>query len=166
MLLSFPPVADKNTSILILGSMPGRDSLNACQYYAHGRNAFWPIMAELFGVLPETPYDNKLHILQQNGIGLWDVIRQCRRETSLDSAIEEQSIKVNNFEAFLQNHPQINRICFNGAKAEQSFNKYVLPSIPAHQVNLVRLPSTSPANARMSFRQKLESWRNALNSGQ
>lgn len=166
MLHSFPPVCDKNTEILILGSMPGKDSLTACQYYAHSRNAFWPIMAELFHAPSESSYKEWLLILLQNGIGLWDVIRQCRRKTSLDSAIEEQSIEVNDFPIFLQDHPQIFRICFNGAKAEQSFNRYVLSSIPEHQLDFVRLPSTSPANARMNFRQKLEAWRDALKIGQ
>lgn len=166
MLQCFQAVADQNTRTLILGSMPGRDSLNAGQYYAHGRNAFWPIMAELFGAMPENSYDKKLLTLKQNSIGLWDVIKQCRRKTSLDSAIEEKSIEVNNFSVFLQNHPKIFRICFNGVKAEQSFNRYVLASIHANHINFIRLPSTSPAHARMSFQQKLEVWKHTLKSDQ
>ncbi|HKJ63935.1 MAG TPA: DNA-deoxyinosine glycosylase, partial [Desulfopila sp.] len=93
MLHSFAPVATPATKLLILGSMPGAQSLAEEEYYAHPRNGFWPIMGELFGATPALAYTQRLEILCENNIGLWDVIGSCQRRTSsLDSAIEEKTI--------------------------------------------------------------------------
>ncbi|MBM9603713.1 DNA-deoxyinosine glycosylase [Desulfopila inferna] len=162
MLHGFPPISGPACHTLILGSMPGRDSLDASQYYAHNRNAFWPIMGEIYGATPSLSYDQRRQTLVDNGISVWDVIKSCRRETSLDSAIEEESIAVNDFENFLADHPLLTRIFFNGAKAEQSFKRYVGHLLCTHGLSYLRLPSTSPANARMNFQQKLLAWSSAL----
>jgi len=162
MLQSFAPVATPATEILILGSMPGVQSLAASEYYAHPRNCFWQIMGELFGAGPSLAYMQRLEILLENAIGLWDVIGSCRRAASLDSAIEEQTIRVNDLPEFIEHHKRIRRICFNGLKAEQSFHRYVPPPPEDRKIEMIRLPSTSPANARLHYTEKLDIWRQAL----
>lgn len=162
MLRGFPPVCQKKTKTLILGSMPGKDSLDAAQYYAHSRNAFWPIMAELYGASPEFSYADRLKVLLRNAIGIWDVIKSCRRETSLDADIKESTIVVNDFAHFMRQHLHLRLICFNGAKAEQTFKRYVDSDLVPPSIQQIRLPSTSPANARMNFHQKLQAWQNVL----
>jgi len=162
MLQGFPPITNKDTKTIILGSMPGKDSLTAGQYYAHGRNAFWPIMAEIYGASSTLSYAERLKVLLSNGIGIWDVIKSCRRKTSLDADIEETTIVVNDFKHFIGQHRQLQLICFNGAKGEQTFKRYVDIDLIPSSIAQVRLPSTSPANARMSFQHKLEVWREVL----
>ncbi|WP_243633697.1 DNA-deoxyinosine glycosylase [Motiliproteus coralliicola] len=163
---SFAPVIDVGAKLLILGSMPGQRSLQQQQYYAHPRNAFWPIMAELLGFDAELPYAERLARLQRHGIALWDVLAECRRPGSLDSSIVEQSIRPNDFAALLDLHPTIEAIFFNGAKAEQAFNRYVLKGLPDHlqQLPRQRLPSTSPAHAAMKLAQKSHCWRQQLDA--
>jgi hypoxanthine-DNA glycosylase len=157
---SFPPVADRNTRILILGSMPGQRSLDAQQYYAHPHNAFWKIMGELVGAQPQLPYDQRLEKLKQAGIALWDVLHSCTREGSLDSDIQHE--QANDFGAFFADHPLITHVYFNGGKAEQSFRKFVLKQQALPELALHRLPSTSPAYAGMRYEEKLEEWRNIM----
>ncbi|HCI13242.1 MAG: DNA-deoxyinosine glycosylase [Gallionellales bacterium GWA2_60_142] len=159
---SFPPIADAGARILILGSMPGRESLRANQYYAHPRNAFWPIMGNLTGAIPALPYEQRALKLRAAGIALWDVLASCTRPGSLDSDINQDSIHPNDFAAFFRKHPHIERVYFNGAMAEQSFRKHVLPQLGHLPLRLQRLPSTSPANASLRFEQKLEAWKTIL----
>jgi TDG/mug DNA glycosylase family protein len=157
---SFPPVAAPDARLLILGSMPGKVSLAASQYYAHRQNLFWRIMGELFGAGPELPYEHRLAILQQSGVALWDVLKECFRESALDADIVEDSIIANDFAGFFAQHPHIERVFFNGAKAEQAFRRYALPTLthlPA--LELVRLPSTSPANASIPLATRIAQWR-------
>jgi len=156
---SFVPIATSAARTLILGSMPGKASLLARQYYAHPQNAFWKIITTLLGAEEALSYDDKVGLLTSHGIALWDVLKSCTRASSLDSDIVEHSIVTNDFETFLNEHPQIDSIYFNGAKAEQAFGKYVLPRLAAtKQLHLQRLPSTSPAHASLSFSQKLDAW--------
>jgi double-stranded uracil-DNA glycosylase len=157
---SFEPVAQRDARVLILGSMPGIVSLEQNQYYAHPRNLFWPIMGELFGAGPALPYKKRLHILQAHGVALWDVVKQCYRPGALDSDIEEASIIANDFTSFFAAHQEIRRIYFNGSKARQAFIKYVSPGLTGlENIELIRLPSTSPANASIPAGKKLEDWR-------
>ncbi|MEZ5944486.1 MAG: DNA-deoxyinosine glycosylase [Planctomycetaceae bacterium] len=158
---SFPPSASRDARVLVLGSMPGRRSLAAQEYYAHPRNAFWPIMEELFGIPRDDPYARRLSLLRQQKVALWDVLQSCERPGSLDTEIVEASIVPNDFPTFLKQHPRIHTIFFNGGKAEQAFRKYVRPlrssthlELPTH-----RLPSTSPAHAARTFEEKVEHWR-------
>ncbi|MFY0663504.1 MAG: DNA-deoxyinosine glycosylase [Natronospirillum sp.] len=155
---SFPPIEPPQARVLILGSMPGVASLNAHQYYAHPRNAFWPIMSALFGAGPDLPYDERVAVLQAHGIAVWDVLASCERPGSLDAAITKTSMVPNNFEDFLAHHPQVRHIFFNGGTAEQSFRRQVLPKLDADRLVLQRLPSTSPAHAALSLTQKLAAW--------
>jgi len=156
-LRSFPPVADRNARILILGSMPGQRSLDAQQYYAHPHNAFWRIMGELAGAQPQLPYERRLEKLMQAGIALWDVLQTCEREGSLDADIKHE--QANDFSAFLAPHPHITHVYFNGSKAELSFKKHVAGKQALPQLKLQRLPSTSPAHAGMPYEAKLSEWR-------
>lgn len=147
--------------ILILGSMPGAASLAAGQYYAHPRNAFWPIIGRLLGFPPDLPYPERLAVLRSRGIALWDVLHSCSRAGSLDASIDESSIRPNAIGRFLETHGAIQRIYFNGAKAEQAFRRHVLPSLDHRggAMSGCRLPSTSPAHAARSLEQKLAAWR-------
>ncbi|MBN1377750.1 MAG: DNA-deoxyinosine glycosylase [Gammaproteobacteria bacterium] len=156
----FPPIASKDAKVLILGSMPGGQSLQAQQYYAHPRNAFWPIMADLYGFGVDAPYKKRLQSLMESKVALWDVLNACYRPGSLDTSIDEDSIVVNDFVAFYRQHSNIRAVFFNGVKAEQLYRRYVLstPELVGKHV-LQRLPSTSPANARLAFLAKLEQWR-------
>jgi len=154
----FAAVARKDARILILGSMPSRKSLDAQQYYAHPRNAFWPIMAELFGFSPALPYTERLEQLRDNGIALWDVAHRCIRPGSLDADIRD--VEANGFRTFLSRHPHIHTIFFNGRKAEELFRRLVLPAL-SDEFSLIErqlLPSTSPAHAARSFAEKLAAW--------
>lgn len=156
-LTGLPPLADSGARVLLLGSMPGAVSLHQQQYYAHPRNLFWPIMANLAGFNADLPYPEKTQALINSGAALWDVIGSCQRSGSLDSAIRDE--QVNDFAGFFRCHPELAAIGFNGAKAWQSFKRYVLPLqiVPQH-VCFITLPSTSPAHAAMSFDAKLAQW--------
>jgi double-stranded uracil-DNA glycosylase len=158
----FAPIGDPAATVLILGSMPGKASLAAGEYYAHPRNAFWAIMGELIGARPILPYQTRLKILRASGIALWDVLGSCVRKSSLDSNIESDSAVPNDFKSFFSQHPNITHVFFNGAKAEQCFLKYVYPSLRSTTLQYQRLPSTSPANAGISYEQKLLAWRSAI----
>jgi len=159
---SFPPIEPEQARVLILGSIPGIASLEAQQYYAHPRNAFWTIMGELFGALPELPYHERVEILKAKGIAVWDVLESCVRVGSLDASIDDRSLQVNDFVGFFRRHPEIRHVFFNGAKAEQSFRRYALTRLEQIQLNYTRLPSTSPAHAGMSLRAKSDAWHNAI----
>lgn len=157
MLQCFPPVATAGARLLILGSMPGRASLDAQQYYAHKQNAFWRIMGELVGAGPQLPYAERLQRLTAAGIALWDVIAACEREGSLDADIVGGSVRANDFAGFLAAHPGIRHIYFNGGAAEAAFRRHVLPGL-ATTPTLCRLPSTSPAHAARNYAEKLNAW--------
>ena len=156
----FPPIAGPLATRLVLGSMPGVASLAARQYYAHPRNSFWRIVEATLGVAEELGYDARCAGLVASGVALWDVLAQCRREGSLDSAIDESTLVANDFAAFLRAHPRIGAIYFNGAKAWHSYRKHVLPGLPRALAAIPTrcLPSTSPANASYSFERKLQHW--------
>ena len=156
----FPPVADANASLLILGSMPGKMSLQQNQYYAHPMNAFWKIMGELVGAHPQLPYPARLDKLHRANIALWDVLASCERTSSLDSHIRNEA--ANDFATFFAQHPHIRRVFFNGGKAEQSFRKFVLGKQALPALEFCRLPSTSPAHAGMPYADKLQAWRAIL----
>ena len=153
---SFPPIVSDNSKVLILGSMPGVASLKAGQYYAHPRNAFWPIMGTLFGVDPSLPYPDRVARLQAAGVALWDSLQACVRPGSLDASITEEV--ANDFPAFFAKYPRIRQVYFNGSKAEAAFRRHALPSLPPDRYAFARLPSTSPAHAALPLEAKVRAW--------
>ena len=156
----FPPLEDTRARVLLLGSMPGVASLRAQQYYGHPRNAFWPIMGELFEIDPAAAYQQRVLALVAQQVAVWDVLTSCVRAGSLDTDIERQSVVANDFAGFFDRHRQIRRVCFNGAMAEALFRRHVLPHLGLAQLpEFVRLPSTSPAHAGMSIAEKAAAWR-------
>lgn len=155
---SFPPIADASARVLILGSMPGEESLRAAQYYAHPRNAFWKLMGDFFDAGPALPYAERTQRLQLAGVAVWDVLASCKRTGSLDSAIDSTSITANDFKRFFAAHDSITHVFFNGATAERCFRIYVMPELAAHTLEFARLPSTSPAHAAQNYAQKRAAW--------
>lgn len=161
---SFPPIAGNQAKILILGSMPGEASLEAKQYYAHRRNAFWPIMTQWLQIDAQASYEEKVTALRSSPIALWDVLKSCKRTGSLDSMIETGTQISNDFPSFFSTHREITHVFFNGGTAEASFKRYVLPGSGLDDLTFARLPSTSPANARLSFDGKCRIWHEMLRS--
>jgi len=166
LLKSFSKVANAETKVLILGSIPGRASLNEQQYYAHPQNCFWRLMEDLLQIDRTLPYAIRLAKLQASGYGLWDVIRHCHRASSLDADIVGSSVEVNDFVQFFRAYPNVRSVFFNGTKAEAIFKKQVLPllSTASNELNFVamRLPSTSPAHAALDYQAKLAIWSDIL----
>jgi len=142
--------------------MPGKESLRACQYYAHPRNAFWKIMGELLGTFTALPYESRSLMLKSAGIAVWDVLASCQRSSSLDADIDTSTIAANDFNAFFASHPHIRQVFFNGHMAEKCFLKHVQPWLAPMSLHYQRLPSTSPAHAAITYEQKLEAWKVVL----
>ncbi|SDQ38351.1 G/U mismatch-specific uracil-DNA glycosylase [Paraburkholderia fungorum] len=154
MLRGFPPVVAADTHTLILGSFPGEASLAATQYYAHPRNQFWRLLGTVLGEaqLVELAYEERLRRVLAHGIGVWDVLAACEREGSLDAAIRNAS--PNDFASLRAHAPKLTKVCFNGKTAGR-----FAPVIGAAGYDTLVLPSSSPANAMLSFEQKLVLWR-------
>lgn len=165
LLTGFDCVADENSKILILGSMPGVASLKQQQYYAHPRNAFWNIMQALFDIPLEANYEQRLELLKQNHVALWDVAHQCVRPGSLDSNIHSDTVQVNDFTRFFEVFGNIEKVYFNGGKSAQLYKKWVLKkgNKLINRLEYLQLPSTSPANARLTLDQKMHYWKQILN---
>lgn len=152
---SFPPVVGDNPRILILGSLPGVESLRRGEYYAHLQNKFWELLgAALDENLRALEYAERIERLKARGIALWDVIAEARRDGSLDADIMD--IRPNDVAGFIRREG-VRAIFFNGRKAEASFRVHFeeLPS----GVQAVSLPSSSPANASIPWPRKLAAWR-------
>lgn len=156
----FPPIAKPDAEVLILGSLPGRKSLEMQQYYAHPQNAFWKLIGRIYDAESTLPYTQRVEILTVNRIALWDVLAAAKRPGSLDSSIDHASARANDFAAFYRTHPQISRVYFNGRKAEELYRRFVLPRLSAEFApkRYVSMPSTSPAHAGMPFAEKLVRW--------
>jgi hypoxanthine-DNA glycosylase len=152
-LLGLPPVAGRDARLLVLGSFPGAASLAAQQYYAHPRNHFWPILAVLWRTdLLALPYAQRIAEVRRRGLAVWDVYAACRREGSLDSAIEQA--EPNDLAALAARLPRLAAIAHNGGESARAMRLTRALGLPVH-----RLPSTSPANASWSFERKLVAWR-------
>lgn len=153
---SFKPSIDNESKILILGSMSGIKSLEEQQYYAHPQNRFWKVMGNICNEpkLSELDYETKLKTLLNNNIVLWDTIKSCKREGSLDSDIQNE--KPNDIRKLLKTYPNIETICLNGNKSYSAFKKYFPVLFEKYACH--RMPSTSPANARYSLNILIKEW--------
>lgn len=149
-----PPVLATRTRILLLGSFPGVASLAQARYYAHPRNQFWRLLgACLKQPLAQLDYPQRLQVLHEHGVGLWDVVERCRRQGSLDAAIQQAA--VNPLVDYLRRAaPGVERIGFNGALAWK-LGKH----LEDEGYRVFKLPSSSPAAAAVSFEDKLEIWK-------
>jgi hypoxanthine-DNA glycosylase len=158
---SFGPIVGADPRVLVLGTAPSIVSLAKQQYYGHPQNAFWPIMGRLFGAGRDLEYEERKRALCARGVAVWDVLGECYRPGSLDSAIEVESESPNDLAVFLKQHESIGTVFFNGQKAERTFHRHVKQSVDelGRQFRYVRLPSTSPAHAGRTFEQKLAAWR-------
>ena len=153
-LSSFQPIIDERSRVLILGSMPGVESLRLQQYYANPRNQFWKILYDLFDAELSQVYDEKVSFIMSKKIALWDVIKNCYREGSLDSNIKEEI--VNDFNGLFKAYPNLEIVFFNGGKAYETYKKWIgFGAVP--NIKFQRLTSSSPANTR-KYEDKLREW--------
>lgn len=160
---SMPPIENSNSEILILGTMPGEDSIESNEYYKNVDNLFWDVMFRICDknwpmfkeAYEEQNYEKRCQLLLQNKIALWDIIESCEREGNKDSDI--QNIKFNDIEKFLKEHPHIQKILFNGKKAYQYYQDMDI-RVPVECINL---QSTSPSNQANSF-YILVQWKDAI----
>ncbi len=161
---SFAPIEPAFMRVLVLGSMPGVASLTEQAYYAHPRNAFWPIMASLLAVEWPSDYAARYTLLQQRQVGLWDVLASCERPGSLDSSIKTHSIQINDIPGLVARHQECRAIALNGQTAAALFKRHVLSSNSGlfAALKVVELPSTSPANARLSLADKVSIWQDKI----
>ena len=164
---AFAPIIGNKPTVLVLGSMPGQASLDRQEYYAHPRNSFWWIMSELCEFNLDIDYEARCLALKASGFSVWDVLHDCARPGSLDSAIVRDSERVNDFERFFESYTLINRVIFNGAAAHAIFKRHhkgLLEKIAKRNPDFkwVCCPSTSPAHASVSKYDKLAAWRIAI----
>lgn len=160
---SFPPIVDEGARVLVLGTLPGEESLRRGEYYAHPRNLFWPIIFALFGATPAASYPERLAFLAAHRIAVWDVCETGERDASADSTIRME--RPNAIGRLLDAHPAIRAVAFNGTGARRLYDRH----FPRRAgLTYLALPSTSPAHARIDFAGKLAQWttlRQALEAG-
>jgi len=183
---SFKAICDEKTHTIILGTMPGVASLGAHQYYAHKRNALWPIVIAGIKNVPvdyalhgQYSYEQKIMLLKQAGFGLWDVLAECERAGSLDSRIQAETVIVNDFSVLIDRCSRLSALVFNGKTAHRLFFRHVKPqleglnySVDNHaiksivdnrvSISLCTMPSTSPAMASITLEQKSAQWQTVL----
>ncbi len=158
---SFHPIADQNSRILILGSLPGDESIRRQEYYANPRNAFWKIISSVFEIRLPDGYGARLEFLKSKRIALWDVLREAERKGSLDSQIKKSV--ANDFDNFFLEHSSIEFVFFNGKKAQNAFNDLIHGKQTLRDgITYKYLPSTSPANSTMTYEEKLNHWMEIL----
>ena len=153
-LQSFKPVVDKKSEILILGSMPGPVALKKQQYYGYEGNHFWQILPRLFGLERPDNYKDRLQLLKDHHIALWDVLKNCSRVGASDSSIRHEI--PNAIPELLHKFPAIKAIFINGRTAETLFRRW-FKEVAGRPVRY--LPSTSPAHASLSLNEKMKKWR-------
>lgn len=156
----FLPIVDNNSRVLILGTFPGPLSLELRQYYAHPGNIFWRIMASLLEFEINARYSDRVRILKNSEIAVWDVLASCKREGAADQNIQKPV--ANNFKSFFDKHKNLTRVFFNGRAAERLFYRLVQPRGKVDRIRYDYLPSTSPANTGILFENKLVKWRSVV----
>lgn len=158
---SFQAVVQADCRVLVLGSVPGVASLKAQHYYAHPRNAFWPIMAQLLNSPLPASFAERYHWLKQHGLGLWDVIGACQRPGSLDQAIVASSIQANDISELAAQLPKLKAVACNGQTAVKQLRRHY-PALFEGPLKILALPSTSPAHASLSQQVKQALWQQQL----
>ena len=156
----FPPILGSEPRVLVLGTLPSRKSLEKQEYYGHPQNAFWKIMAALFGA--SGAYAERTRALEQAGIAVWDVLEQSVRPGSMDADIDLATARANPLSQLVAANDSLVLVCFNGQKARQLFDRLVGADAFNREVELLTLPSTSPAFAAMSLADKTARWQAAL----
>jgi len=151
---AFAPIANENSTILILGTMPGERSLALQQYYGHAGNHFWKIMYSLLEKPFSKEYEDRMNLLLVNKVALWDVLEYCESKGSADSAISNE--KANDFNSFYRKYPKIKHVFFSSKKAEEFYYKFVGKK---DSINYDVLPSPSSANTWRTFEEKLLDWK-------
>lgn len=180
---SFPPIMGSRVHTLILGTVPGQASLKTAQYYAHPRNAFWPIMLAItsnqepsYDSPKSVDYTHRCQQLCDHGYAIWDVLASCTRPGSLDSKIVKETERPNNIATLVLAHPELTRIIFNGKTAETLFKRHIANALPrsvqtlgsktdenpTDAIRLICLPSTSPAMASLTLAIKHQVWAEGL----
>lgn len=166
---SFAPLEGEYAKTLVLGTMPGQKSLQLKQYYAHPRNALWPILCAIanddvpsYAIHQTLTYEQRCELITNAGFALWDVLASCERPGSLDSNIARHSEIPNRIPQLLSRHPELRTIACNGRTAEALFKRHILPKLDDPIPRIVNLPSTSPAMASLSLQKKYEQWRKSL----
>jgi hypoxanthine-DNA glycosylase len=156
-LSGLPPVIAANTRLVVLGSFPGAASLRQQQYYGHPRNHFWPLVGALWQLdgFSTRPYEERIAELGRRGLGLWDIYASCRRQGSLDQAIEDAEF--NDLAGLRQRAPALQAIAHNGGESARAQRQTAALGLP-----VFKLPSTSPANASWSFDRKRSAWQAAF----
>src|SRR5580765_5410334 len=160
--VSFPPQVGADCRVLVLGTVPSLRSLELRQSYGHAQNLFWTFMGELFDAGRELAYAERIARLHARGIGIWDVYRQVERPGSLDSSIVKASEVPNAIPQLLACETTIRAIALNGGKAAEGFRRHIEPKLkPAlrERIDVLALPSTSPANASIPRAAKFTQWR-------
>ena len=150
---SFPPVVDERSLVLVLGTLPGEESLRRLEYYAHPRNLFWPIVCGLFAQTAPALYAERLGFVASQRIALWDVCESGERRASADATIKGEV--PNRIDALLRAHPQIRAVAFNGSGAQRLHDRHFARR---PDLSYFALPSTSPAYASLDFAAKLARW--------
>lgn len=151
------PVADSESQFLILGTLPGKVSLQTQQYYANHSNYFWRIISSIFDETIPDSYEGKLDVLKRHQTALWDVLKSANRDSSLDSDIKNPI--ANDILGFISKHPNLRVIGLNGKDAYSYLVKYIgLSNIPTN-IRVVILPSTSSSNTHMTLEEKIEQWK-------
>lgn len=162
-LTGLAPAIGDGARVLVLGSMPGAESLRLQQYYAHPQNAFWRIVEALYGIPRALAYDARMAALNEAGVAVWDVLAECTRLGSLDASIEAATARPNDIATLLRMHRGIDRIVLNGGFAAKTFRSRIASATPIPpNVLVAQAPSTSPANASIPPATKLARWREAL----
>ena len=150
---SFPPVVDAQARVLVLGTLPGEESLRRGEYYAHPRNLFWAIIFALFDERPALNYAERLTFLATHRIAVWDVCELGEREKSADTTIRLE--RPNAIDRLLDHHPLIRAVAFNGTTARRLYDRHFARRAA---LTYLELPSTSPAHATIDFPAKLARW--------
>jgi hypoxanthine-DNA glycosylase len=156
----FDPIASTDARVLILGSLPSQQSLRKREYYGNPQNAFWQVMGELFDAGPDIPYLRRTKKLSRHRIAVWDVLQSSVRPGSMDAAIDLTTAIPNDFQAFFEEHPMLELLCFNGKKAAELYRRLVVPQgiSTIDKIEFRTMPSTSPAYASMNLDEKIRRW--------